>query len=69
MESHLQEKFGPAIASHVVLNLKELEERGWVHRNVVNHHGVWRLTDDSHIVSNQVFAALTFLKGELDALA
>lgn len=59
--SKLQEKFGAALAKTVHQQLEELATRGWVAATAEG----WALTNDGVLLSNQVFAALTFLKGEL----
>lgn len=59
--SRLQKKFGTQIAKLVGQQLDELATRAWVRSTGEG----WSLTDEGVLLSNQVFAALTFLKGEL----
>ncbi len=54
-------KFGARTMSHLEPILLELKERGWL-----NHSKqTWSLSDEGIVLSNQVFAALTFLEGEI----
>jgi oxygen-independent coproporphyrinogen III oxidase len=57
----LVKKFGSSAAQQVVSTLAELRERGWVEEVSLG----WTLTGEGIVLSNQVFSALTFLKGEV----
>lgn len=60
-EQNTVKKFGPKIMSQLVPILLELKERGWL-----KHSGqTWSLSSEGIVLSNQVFAALTFLEGEI----
>ncbi len=59
--SSLAQKFGSTAAQIVHDALSELCERGWVEQT----SEAWALTTEGIVLSNQVFSALTFLKGEV----
>jgi oxygen-independent coproporphyrinogen-3 oxidase len=71
-EPRLLQKFGEKIHKAVVETLLLEQSKG----NVLRHNGStsketdfsWRLTEEGLLLSNQVFAALTFLKSEIIAL-
>ena len=48
----------------VFSQLKVLEEQGYVTQDGENT-GVWKLSQEGILLSNQVFSALTYLKGEV----
>jgi oxygen-independent coproporphyrinogen-3 oxidase len=60
-EMRLAQKFGSNIQKIVRDHLLLEQEKG----NVSEHNGSWRLTEEGLLISNQVFAALTFLNGEI----
>lgn len=67
-EQFLQQKFGSNVQKIVRDHLLHEQEKG----NVSEFHSAatdafWRLTEEGVLVSNQVFAALTFLEGEIPA--
>jgi oxygen-independent coproporphyrinogen-3 oxidase len=61
-EQTLKKRFGFANAGAVQGQLKLLAEQG-----LVTHYGedFWQLTEEGILLSNQVFASLTYLQGEL----
>jgi oxygen-independent coproporphyrinogen-3 oxidase len=59
--TRLTQKFGPQVSRVVDSALHELTQRSWVSKN----QDSWCLTEQGVVLSNQVFAALTYLKGEL----
>lgn len=59
--THLTKKFGLPVTQLIEGSLKELSQRGWILKNKDS----WCLTEEGLVLSNQVFAALTYLKGEL----
>ncbi len=61
-ETVLQKRFGEKLVPIVAGQLKLFEEQGLVTRY---GEGQWRLTDEGLLLSNQVFAGLTYLKGEV----
>lgn len=61
-EDKLQQKFGEPILELVRGQLKLFAEQGLVTRY---GEALWRLTDEGQVVSNQVYAGLTYLKNEL----
>lgn len=58
----LETKFGPQISQIVLTQLQKLKEEGLVTRYSDSH---WRLTEKGILLSNQVFAKLTYLRDEL----
>ncbi len=61
-EQRLETRFGTAIAAAVVGQLKLFSEQGLVTRYGERE---WQLTEEGLVLSNQVFAGLTYLKNEL----
>jgi oxygen-independent coproporphyrinogen-3 oxidase len=63
-ENLLVNRFGPKIAQAVVGQLRLFAEQG-----LVTQYGeaFWQLTEEGLVLSNQVFAGLTYLKGEVEA--
>lgn len=59
--TRLSNKFGVKISAIIEASLRELMQRGWLNRA----QDSWCLTDEGVVLSNQVFAALTYLKDEL----
>jgi oxygen-independent coproporphyrinogen-3 oxidase len=61
-ESKLSRRFGAEIQNLIRGQLKLFSEQG-----LVTHYGegLWRLTDEGQVLSNQVYAGLTYLKNEL----
>ncbi len=60
--SLFRQKFGAKAVDSIEKQLFTLEDRGWIVRY---DNGRWRLTEEGILLSNQVFAALTFLAGEI----
>jgi oxygen-independent coproporphyrinogen-3 oxidase len=58
----LTTKFSTATAGKVLDILRRLESNQWLH---LNDKGHWSLTKEGVLISNQIFAQLTFLKGEI----
>jgi oxygen-independent coproporphyrinogen-3 oxidase len=64
--SKLHEKFGLRIAKLTAPALNELVERGWLYVAALpNSDRKWALTEEGLVLSNQVFSALTYLRGEI----
>lgn len=61
-ETFLENKFGTQVASLVRKQLELSRDQGLVTRYGENQ---WKLTDSGLVLSNQVFAGLTYLSGEL----
>lgn len=61
-ELKLHSRFGHAAVEAVQGQLRLFAEQGLVTRYGEGH---WRLTEEGQVLSNQVFAGLTYLKGEL----
>lgn len=61
-EAQLQMRFGPSVSDAVLGQLRLFAEQNLVTRY---GEGFWRLTEEGLVLSNQVFAGLTYLKGEL----
>lgn len=59
----LESKFDSKLKKAVEGILLDLKERGWVN----NHQTRWFLTSSGLVLSNQVFAALTFLEDEINS--
>lgn len=57
----LGDKFTPDLALQIDWRLQKLAEKSWV----IGDEGHWKLTPKGVILSNQVFAELTFLKDDL----
>ena len=64
VESRLMQRFGETAARAVLGSLQLFSEQKLVTRY---GEGAWRLTEEGIVLSNQVFAGLTFLEGELSA--
>ena len=58
----LSTKFSPQTAQKVLLILERLKTHHWLQ---VNDKGHWFLTPEGLLISNQIFAQLTFLGGEI----
>ena len=61
-ENDLISRFSTEIKGQVVPQLKLFAEQGLLENHAQNQ---WRLTDEGLVLSNQVFAGLTYLEGEL----
>jgi len=55
-------KFSAVTAEKVLTILRRLQGHNWVQ---VNDNGHWSLTKEGVLISNQIFAQLTFLEGEI----
>lgn len=66
-EKNVSAKFGSTILPAVLGPLRLLEEQGLVTRYSADSGGSgrWRLTEQGLVLSNQVYAGLTYLEGEL----
>ena len=65
-ESQLSAKFGAKAFTAVAGQLSTFEEQGLVTRQAMTGNSAfWQLTDQGILLSNQVFAGLTYLEGEL----
>jgi oxygen-independent coproporphyrinogen-3 oxidase len=58
----LTTKFSTAAAEKVLAILRRLQGNNWLQ---INDKGHWSLTKDGVLISNQIFAQLTFLEGEI----
>ncbi len=63
----LEQKFGKKISDHIAKLIEPLILKGWIFRNktFLSQDFNWSLTDEGVVLSNQVFAELTFLKEDL----
>lgn len=61
----LKQRFGPPCKGKVLSQLQLLSDQGFV-TNYDKPGNKWKLTEEGVLLSNQVFSALTYLKGELD---
>ncbi len=61
----IQKRFGEKIFEMITHQMKGLEQNGSVQQSSSSN---WRLTEEGILVSNQVFAALTFLKEEISSI-
>lgn len=61
-EMDVKTRFSEAVLTQIVPQLKLFSEQGLVENYAQNQ---WKLTEEGLVLSNQVFAGLTYLEGEL----